>query len=160
MRHRVITVMSLVLLLCGLRSIGFTADVLSDLPIQPQPERTERGIPYLSGGISEEEREALRPMERNYDLKLIFATRAGNYLSDVHVTIMDAQGRKVLETVSAGPWFYTHLPAGKYKVMAEARGKTQQQVVQVSPQKQTQLQFHWVVEGPATASRVQLGQRY
>jgi hypothetical protein len=152
--------MSLVLLLCGLRSAGFTADLSSDFSVQPQPERTERGIPYLSGGISEEEREALRLMERDYDLKLIFATRAGNYLSDVQVTIMDEQGRRVLETISAGPWFYTRLPAGKYRVMAEARGKTQQQAVQVSPQKQTQLQFHWVGEEPATTSRIQLGQRY
>jgi hypothetical protein len=99
-------------------------------------------------------------MERNYDLKLIFATREGNYLSDVNVTIVDEQGRKVLETVSEGPWFYTKLPAGKYKVTAEARGKTYQQVVQVSPQKQTQLQFHWVGEGLRTAGRGQPAQRY
>ena len=81
-------------------------------------------------------------------------------MSDVNVTIVDEQGRKVLETVSDGPWFYTNLPPGKYKVMAQARGKTHQQVVQVSPQKQTQLQFHWVLEGPRTASMVQPGQRY
>jgi hypothetical protein len=99
-------------------------------------------------------------MERNYDLKLIFATREGNYLSDVNVTIVDEQGRKVLETVSEGPWFYTKLPAGKYKVTAEARGKTHQQAVQVSPQKQTQLQFHWVGEGLRTAGREKPEQRY
>jgi hypothetical protein len=158
MRHRVITVMSLVLLLCGLWSAGFTADLFSDIPIQP--ERTERGIPYLSGGVSEEERDVLRRVERDYDLKLVFATKEGNYLSDVNVTIMDEQGRKVLETVSSGPWFYTNLSPGKYKVVAQARGKTHQQVAQVNPQKQTQLQFHWVVEEPATPRGVQLGQRY
>jgi hypothetical protein len=159
MRYRLITVMSLVLLLCGLKSAGFTADLFSDLPIQPQPARTERGIPYLSGGVSQEEREALRPMERDYDLKLIFATREGTYLSDVNVTIMDEQGRKVLEAVSDGPWFYTKLPQGRYKVMAQVRGQTHQQIVQVSPQKHTQLQFYWALEGPRTASSAQLGQQ-
>jgi hypothetical protein len=155
MRRLVITVISLVLLLDGLQSVGVPAEVLSDLPVQPA--WTERGIPYLNGGIGTEERDALRHMEREYDVKLIFALSAGNYLSDVSVTIVDAQGRQVLAALSDGPWFYTYLPAGTYTVIAQARGQTRQRVVQVHPPRQTQLQFYWGVEGPRTAGRLHEG---
>jgi hypothetical protein len=78
-----------------------------------------------------------------YNVKLIFAATAGNYLADVRVLIEDDQGTKVLEALSKGPWFYTKLPSGTYHVLAQAEGRTQRQKAQVTQQKRTQLQFYW-----------------
>jgi hypothetical protein len=131
-------VIGLALLLLGLKSAGVTAQELSS----PQV-RTYQGIPYLSGGIGEEERDTLRRLARDYNVQLIFAAKEGYYVSDVHVTIADERGSKVLEAVSEGPWFYTKLPSGKYTIRAQVNGQTQQRVAQVGQQKQTQLQFYW-----------------
>ena len=100
-------------------------------------------IPYLSGGVGLDEREELSRVARNYDLKLTFAVTAGNYLSDVSVQIHNAAGRLVLEAVSDGPWFFAQLPVGRYTVMVNVMGKTQQQSVQVSGRGQSQLNFFW-----------------
>jgi hypothetical protein len=105
--------------------------------------QTFQGIPYLSGGVSEEERDGLRQVDGDYNVKLIFAAKEGDYFSDVSVTIENNQGKKILEAVSNGPWFYTRLPPGKYTVLAQVKGQTHRQVTEVNQQKQTQLQFYW-----------------
>ena len=137
MRSHNMMVLGLALLL-GLRAAGVTAQGLSSPQVQ-----TYQGIPYLSGGFGEEERETLRHMAHEYNVQLIFAAKEGHYISDVHVTIADARSRTVLDAVSEGPWFYTQLPSGTYTIMVQVNGQTQRRVTQVGRQKQTQLQFCW-----------------
>ncbi|HAA03266.1 MAG TPA: hypothetical protein DCZ69_04785 [Syntrophobacteraceae bacterium] len=100
-------------------------------------------VPYVSGGIGLDEREALTQFAAGYDLKLMFAVAAGNYLADVRVEILDAAGRMVLQAVSEGPWFFAHLPPGRYNVAVNLAGVSQRQTVQVSGQGQTRLNFFW-----------------
>ena len=138
MAHRLVTGMALVLLLFGSGSLGLTADMPASIR-----EKTYNNVPYLSGGVGEEEIDLLRQVDGAYNVKLIFAATAGNYLSNVHILIEDSQGTKVLEAVSEGPWFYTKLSPGTYNVQAQAEGQTRQQRAQVSQQKRTQLQFYW-----------------
>lgn len=138
MAHRLVAGMALALLLFGSGSLGLTADMSASIQ-----EKTYNNIPYLSGGVGEEEIDLLRQMDGAYNVKLIFAATEGNYLSDVHVLIEDSQGTKVLEAVSEGPWFYTKLSPGTYNVRAQAEGRTRQQRAQVTQQKRTQLQFYW-----------------
>ena len=138
MAHRLVTGMALVLLLFGSGSLGLTADMPASIR-----EKTYNNVPYLSGGVGEEEIDLLRQVDGAYNVKLIFAATAGNYLSNVHILIEDSQGTKVLEAVSEGPWFYTKLSPGTYNVRAQAEGQTRQQKAQISQQKRTQLQFYW-----------------
>lgn len=138
MAHRLVAGMALALLLFGSGSLGLTADMPASIR-----EKTYNNIPYLSGGVGEEEIDLLRQVDGAYNVKLIFAATEGNYLSDVHVLIEDTQGTKVLEAVSEGPWFYTRLSPGTYNVRAQAEGRTRQQRAQVTQQKRTQLQFYW-----------------
>jgi hypothetical protein len=103
-----------------------------------------QGIPYVSGGVGVDEREAFAAMGRDYSLKLMFAIKGGEYLSDVKVEISDSIGKKVLDAVADGPWFFTNLPPGKYKVNVTMMGKTQQNVVNIGKdKKQTTLRFYW-----------------
>jgi hypothetical protein len=123
----------------GLASVGFFI-----APVRAQLEaRSDKGVPYLSGGVGLDERDALRARARDYNLTLSFAEKTGNYLSDVEVVIKDAQGNTALETVSEGPWFFVKLPAGSYTVIATTMGKTHQQLAKVSATRQTQLYFYW-----------------
>jgi len=101
------------------------------------------GIPYLSGGIGLDEREMLRSVEKEYNLHLTFALTEGNYLSDVEVLITDTKGRTAVATISQGPWFFTKLPAGTYRIRATMHGQSLEQVVQVTQHKQTRRVFLW-----------------
>lgn len=72
----------------------------------------------MSGGVGLEERHQMLKQAPSYDLDLSFADHTGNYLSDVDVTITDEHGNQLVDTTSAGPWFYIELPSGKYDVKA------------------------------------------
>ncbi len=88
-------------------------------------EGMKYGIPIASGGAGLDERDAMREIQRNYDLKLEFAMKSGEYVSDVKVDIQDATGKTVLSDVTDGPWFFAELPAGSYKVAVSFAGRTE-----------------------------------
>ena len=138
MLYRVVTAVSLAILLFGLGSWSLAAD-----PPTPPQAKMYQGIPYIRGGVGDEERDLLQTQSREYNVKLTFAAKEGNYLADIPITIVDAQGKKVLEAVAEGPLFYTKLSPGTYTVIAQADGQTHQQKVQVNQQQLAQLLFSW-----------------
>ena len=110
----------------------------------PIEKKEYQGIPYMSGGIGIDEREAFAAMGKDYSLKLMFALKSREYLSDVKVEISDRIGKKVLNAVAEGPWFFTNLPPGNYTVTVTMMGKAQQNVVNIDKgKKQTTLRFYW-----------------
>jgi hypothetical protein len=73
---------------------------------------------YLSGGVGISERKQMEQMAKGYNLKLVFDMRSGDYLAHVMVKIQNRHGKVLMDTLSAGPWFYAKLPAGVYWVTA------------------------------------------
>ena len=138
MLYRVVAIVGLAMLLCGPGSWSLAAD-----PPTPPQVKTYQGIPYISGGVGEEERDLLQTQRQEYNVKLTFAAKAGNYLSEIPISIVDSQGKKVFEAVAEGPWLYTKLPPGTYSVIAQADGQTHQRQVQVNQQHLAQVQFSW-----------------
>ena len=120
-------------------AVSFSAET----PAPPLMVKEYEGIPYVSGGIGLDEREAVRAMAKDYNLKIVFALKEGNYLADASVLIKDAQGKTVLGTVSDGPWFYAKLPAGQYAVTATMMEKANTGNVQIKPAGQSVLHFYW-----------------
>lgn len=102
------------------------------------------GIRYVSGGIGLDERNALKSVEKDYNLKLVFAALSGNYLSDIQVVVEDITGRKLIETTSNGPWLYTNLPQGRYKIVASFSDQKKVKMVDVEKSLNTIL-FHWKI---------------
>lgn len=121
--------------------------VLVTLPAAAQegvPEmKTMGGISYTSGGIGETERDAMRQQAKDYNLRLSFAVHSGAYLSDVKVDIRDAKGHTLVDDVSDGPWFFAKLAPGKYKVTAEANGKTLTRVVSMAKGRHVSADMVW-----------------
>jgi hypothetical protein len=107
-------------------------------------EETYQGIPFISGGFGLEERGALAAKYKEFNLKLMFAAKSGEYVADVTVEISDNRGGKVLVAAADGPWVFTNLPAGKYIVTATYMGKEKRNKVNIAKgQKQIALNFYW-----------------
>lgn len=107
----------------------------------------DNGIAYVTGGIGDEEQQALSTMAPKFNLKLLFARRDLAYHADTILRISDQNGKEVLAAQNVGPYFLAKLPPGKYRVAAENAGenagKTLVQSASVSRGKQTSLSFYW-----------------
>ena len=108
--------------------------------------RTEGAVSYVSGGVGPESLDQLSAIASQFNLKLVFAATTGDFLSDVGVIIADANGRRLLETTSKGPWFLSKLPVGTYRIAATFAGKEQSQKITVGATKVTPVNFRWAAQ--------------
>ena len=131
------------IIICGLlvATLAFAA-----LPSALPPEQTQGSVTYVSGGIGQEEAQAFEAAAALYPLTLEFAikhTPRAEYTADVHVVVTNAQGVRVLDTNSEGPFLLAKLPAGHYTVTAERHQQTLTRSVHVATHKPTHGIFLW-----------------
>ena len=106
--------------------------------------RTQGEVTYVSGGVGSDSVQAMREIERGYNLRLMFAVEgSGEYLADVRVKLVDAKGRTVLDAVSDGPYFFAKVPPGRYQVVAETEGDAKTRAVDISPGGAVSQSFYW-----------------
>lgn len=108
--------------------------------------QTAGGVSYVSGGVGTESIDRLSSLARDFNLKLVFALKAGDYVSGVKVTIADAAGKTLVDTLSEGPWFFTSLPAGNYQVVATFAGKAEKRTASVAAKRLKTVDFRWASE--------------
>lgn len=112
--------------------IGPLTAILSAIHLGPalaqvnlEPQTTAGGISWISGGIGLDESHALRKLENEYNLRLLFAVEgSGEYLADVVVIVQDQQGLPILEATAQGPRLLAQVPPGAYTVTATSSGST------------------------------------
>ncbi|MGE3622832.1 MAG: hypothetical protein AB7H77_03010 [Bdellovibrionales bacterium] len=78
----------------------------------------QNGISYVSGGIGEQETDALESQASNYNLRLISSDKDGAYVPDTDLVIKSREGGELISVKDAGPLFYAKLPPGQYVVEA------------------------------------------
>lgn len=105
--------------------------------------QTAGSMPYVSGGVGKDSIDKLTSLAGNFNLKLIFALKSGDYLSNVKVAITDARGKSLLDTTSDGPWFLTKLSPGNYQIAASYAGATEKRTVAVGAEKLKTVDFRW-----------------
>jgi hypothetical protein len=89
--------------------------------------------PVVSGGVGDEDRDALMQAYGQYNLHLAFAEKSGDYVADVGVKVRDSRGREMWSGTADGPLLFMKLPPGRYEVVADFDGKEQRRSVQVGP---------------------------
>ncbi|HZR79557.1 MAG TPA: carboxypeptidase regulatory-like domain-containing protein [Candidatus Binatia bacterium] len=88
----------------------------------PADEPQGGGVPYLTGGVGTDEREALQERAAGYNLLVEVAAPSGAYQGGGRVAVRDGSGKTVLATNMDGPQLYAKLPPGHYTVAFEGSG--------------------------------------
>ena len=135
---RITAAVALLLASATLVPVAYTAD--------EEAVRSSGGISYVSGGVGTASTDRLSALAKDFNLKLVFALKSGDYVSGVDVTIADAAGKTLLKAKSEGPWFLTRLPAGNFKIAATLDGKTETRTVAVGAEKLRTVDFRWAGE--------------
>lgn len=105
---------------------------------------TVRSSIFMNGGIGKDEEAYMRKAGKDFNLRMEFSERKDNeFLADVDLAITDLAGNPVFVLPGAGPIVNLNLPAGKYRVAASFRGKTETQLVTVPASGGRDLYFHW-----------------
>lgn len=104
-------------------------------------------VEFVSGGIGADENQALDSVQSGYNLHMLFALKgSGEYASDIRVKILDAEGKTILDTVSAGPRLFVKLSPGRYKIVADNNGNSVEETVSVPAKHWKLASFYWAAE--------------
>lgn len=87
----------------------------------------------------------------SYPLKVEVAGRGGQYLGDIRVTVSQ-QGNSIAVVSCDGPWVLFQLPAGKYRVDAEAEGITASSSASVPLMGQARVVLRYPTLGGSTGA--------
>ena len=144
----------------GLRCVAVAA-VLLALPLayaaDPLPPMQSQGdVQFVTGGIGQDEVDAMKQAEAQFPLTLEFATSAEKpapdasapFVSDAAVDIRDAQGRGVLSTRSDGPLLLVRLPSGSYTIEAQWNGVRKQRTVALANDRRQHVMFDFASAEP------------
>jgi hypothetical protein len=115
----------------------------SQPPTPPALQAQQQGnITFVSGGAGDEDRDALKQVESQYNLRLLFAARNGDFLANVAVTLSDTRGNAVLDTIADGPIFYARVPSGRYRLTVSNEGQAQSRDISIGGGAVSQ-DFYW-----------------
>ena len=128
-------------MLLGAASLIFVANAYSDESVQ-----TAGGVSYVSGGVGADSIDRINALARNFNLKLVFALKSGDYVNDVQVVIANAAGKTLLNATSEGPWFLSKLPAGNYQIVATYSGNSQKRSISIGTERLKSIDFRWASE--------------
>ncbi len=112
------------------------ADVAADLTHQ------QGTISYMSGGIGQDESDAMEAAQGGYNLRVLNTDKAGHYSGDIRIVISDSKNKPLLDTV-AGPLFYANLANGRYVVEGFSGNQHQKKLVTITGHKPIRVRFTW-----------------
>ncbi|KXU94585.1 hypothetical protein CR51_26395 [Caballeronia megalochromosomata] len=108
------------------------------------PQIQQQGdVSYTSGGVGLDESRALLREQAHWPLSLRFTGPTADYLSGVHVRIVDGKGGEALSAESMGPYMLVKLPPGSYTVYAKYKDQEKKQAVTVAGPGKAKAAFHW-----------------
>jgi hypothetical protein len=103
---------------------------------------------YLNGSFGEEQADQMRDMTSLFPVRFTFARHDGThnidvFVADVHLRIVDSQGRTVLELTQQGPIFLLRLPDGAYAIEAERNGEVKTRRFEIVAGRRQHIALSW-----------------
>jgi hypothetical protein len=117
------------------------AQPANGIPLQGQ-------IGYLNGGFGEEQADLMRDMTSQFPVRFTFSRHNGThgtdeFVADVHLRIVDAGGRTLLDLPQQGPIFLLRLPEGAYSIEAEYNGEVKTRKFDIVAGRHQALALSW-----------------
>lgn len=108
------------------------------------PQIQQQGdVAFVSGGVGLDESKALQAAQNHWPLSMRFTGPGSDFLANVQVRVVDAQGADVLSTTARGPYMLVRLHPGSYMVHAAYEGRDQTKAVTVSDKGTAKAAFYW-----------------
>lgn len=104
--------------------------------------RTQGDISYITGGVGDEETEAMKSERGDYNLQIMNSDTKGHFAGTRNILISDSKGNELLDA-DGGPLFYANLPKGRYVIESSSNSQTKKQKVNVSGNKPAVVHFVW-----------------
>ncbi|SEK62484.1 carboxypeptidase-like regulatory domain-containing protein [Nitrosovibrio tenuis] len=117
-------------------------DKSSSLP----PVQTQGQTEFLTGGIGQDEAEAISRAASSWPLTIELSQAAApraEYISDVQITIKDKSGNIVLDTNAEGPYVLVKLPPAKYSLDAVYGSKTLHRDITLQKGRSKRISLMW-----------------
>ena len=138
---------SMVALALALHCPGLLAEEWQDPSGLNATSAAQSAIPWMSGGIGEEARDAMRASASRYNVHIVFSRADGSYLATIPFAVARRGGEVILAGVSDGPLLNLSLEPGNYDLMAEFDGKRQTRRLQLGRQ-QAPHKINFVATAP------------
>lgn len=84
------------------------------IPALPLMAMQAGDVKFITGGVGDEELAQLKAVEGEYNVRILIASKSGEFLSQLSISLLDAQGQQVAAASNAGPYFYASLKPGQY----------------------------------------------
>ncbi|MDX2073766.1 MAG: hypothetical protein SFX19_05300 [Alphaproteobacteria bacterium] len=131
--------LTIVLALCGLIAFPATESLATDeIPDTQQ----QSGINFITGGVGDEETDAMEAVKGDYNLRVTSADKTGHFSGAPHITITDMQHNELL-SADAGPLFYADLPTGHYIIKGSNKEQGKSQKIVITGKKIAAVRFTW-----------------
>ncbi|CAG9243064.1 conserved exported hypothetical protein [Burkholderia diffusa] len=127
------------MLLAAACLLNIAANALADPSTEPV---VRNGVAYITGGIGQDEITAFRDVAPRYNLRITFASKRGQYLSDVDVTLSSGKST-ILDAHTNGPFLFARVPPGRYTVSAHDRAIQEVRHVVVPARGAVDVRFYW-----------------
>ncbi len=123
-----------------------------DVPRGDVPVQHDRGIAYVTGGVGQDEADALRSIAPGYNMRATFTIGSGEYLSGVAVQVSRSDGTVVLAARSEGPYFFARLPPGHYRLVATVDGVPRTRQLDIPSRGSTRFTMVWPTQRGVSSS--------
>lgn len=106
--------------------------------------KSAQGIPYITGGISADEVDAIKPYLSQFNLRVIFSEgTSGRFITDVNVNLYDTEGKLVFRLVGAQPQVLLNIPTGTYTILASYNGVKQRHKFSIGSDEHKKIILNW-----------------
>jgi hypothetical protein len=116
-----------------------TADIDAVTTTPALRVQEQDGVQFLNGGTGDQERSAMRALQAEFPLQIVFSGKAGEFGVADQVRVLSGQ-RQLVAVPKAGPLLMVKVPPGHYTLEADIAGKTQRRSVQLHDSPKT---VHW-----------------
>lgn len=105
-----------------------------------------QGISYISGGVGEEESQAILAEAKQWPLLLELSqleNGRGVWIFGAKIKILNSQNQVIFDAQADGPYILINLNAGQYQIEASYQGATQKRSANIQTSAPQKLAIFW-----------------